>query len=104
MICEALTMRKAEVEEVVMGLGLRSLECEVKVASDLENLGESRLPWHVDHPKSVSCWISGQIDPKTGEKNYVNPFEERFGLRFFFGKNADWTVDFWEVWKDILDV
>lgn len=44
MICEALTMRKAEVEEVVMGLGLRSLECEVKVASDLENLGESRLP------------------------------------------------------------
>ena len=33
-------MRKAEVEEVVMGLGLRSLECEVKVASDLENLGE----------------------------------------------------------------
>lgn len=44
MICEALTMRKAEVEEVVQGLGLRSLECEVKVASDLENLGESRLP------------------------------------------------------------
>lgn len=37
-------MRKAEVEEVVQGLGLRSLECEVKVASDLENLGESRLP------------------------------------------------------------
>eukprot|EP00434_Breviolum_minutum_P029876 symbB.v1.2.026418.t1/scaffold2634.1/size74369/3 len=34
---KALTMRKAEVEEVVMG----------------------------------------QIDPKTGEKNYVNPFEER---------------------------